>query len=301
MCPVDKAILVNADDPGLPGKGTLLLDRTQDMTTCGQLIKHVIPGIDFKFQAVIGIGKRLAKQKARLGQRLKRGQAKIKQPGQQHRKGLRLSIGPLRAIQQMRLAPLKRHAGIKRIERKLPRCEGIRVGRIGAECRPAVLPDNAGIARDHPAAPIEIGALQNTGAIAIGILGGQKHRVAMPERMRPIKRLGGQDILGVCGQTGVIQKGREIGAGESGIGDLIALQECPFDGLDHQMVMIRRSLGPVLLTQFAQYSHGHERRQSLRWRGRGEKSDVTIIKAHRIDRSGTGFCKVRLGDRRSDG
>ncbi len=76
----------------------------------------------------------------------------IDHQAQDQRQRLRLSVGTLCSINQMRPPAFQRQTGIERIERPLAWCVAVRALRISAEGGSAVLPENACVAGDNAAA-----------------------------------------------------------------------------------------------------------------------------------------------------
>ena len=102
------------------------------------------------------------------------GLAKVNQSGQQHGKGLGLSIRPLRTIRQSGHIAIKGDAGCQSVEGQFARCKCVDMLGGWAKGRAAILPDDPSIPRNDTAAPIKVNALQNTGGIA--------HRVNCPKK-----------------------------------------------------------------------------------------------------------------------
>src|SRR5579859_7674086 len=112
---------------------TLRRNSAHLMSTCSEFGEHVGAGVFFELQRIACIGESLAKQKARTGEGSERVHPVVDQPREDRGQRLRLTVGALRAEQQMWPAILQVHAGVERMERPLARLHRVVMPGIRAE------------------------------------------------------------------------------------------------------------------------------------------------------------------------
>src|SRR5271165_3053651 len=144
--------------------------------------------IRLELQAVAAVRECLAEKEAWAAQRAERILMVIEEAGQNHRQRLRLTVRSLRPIDQRRFSARKSEAWIERVERTLSRRDAVRMVGRQRERGAAILPENAGVADRHAAAPVEVGALQHACRAALAIDRAEEYGVAGAERRRPGKR-----------------------------------------------------------------------------------------------------------------
>lgn len=102
--------------------------------------------------------------------------------------------------------------------------------------RAAVLPDDAAVANDHAAAPVEICALKHacTAPLLVGCR--EEDRVTMLVSMRPFERPLVVDGLSFLLKPGWVKKAGRVAVGEIRVGDTLAIEERLFHGFNQKMV-----------------------------------------------------------------
>ena len=109
------------------------------------------------------------------------------------------------------------------------------------EGRAAVLPQDAGLADRHAAAPVEIEALQDAGASALPIDDAVEDSIAGPERLRPGKRPSHGDGSGRRREPIGVQPFLDRLGGEVRVGDGVAGEEGALHRLDAEVDVVGAS------------------------------------------------------------
>ena len=154
------AVCADADDACLPAQRAERWNGRNFVTALCKPCQHIRARVLLDLQAVAAVGEGLAQQKAWACERGSRIKPVVQQEAQDQRQRLRLSVGTLCSINQMRPPVFQRQTGIERIERPLARRIAVRATRISAKGGSAVLPENACVAGDNTAPPVEIDALK---------------------------------------------------------------------------------------------------------------------------------------------
>ena len=284
----------------MAGQGALCGNGADLVAPRLEVIEHGLSRVEFELQAVAAVRERLAEEKPGPREGGERIHAVIDQARQHRRERLRLPVRALRPVEQPRTAVPEIHAGIEGVERARSGAQPVDAARLHAEGRAAIVPEDAGIARDDAASPVEIDRLEQADAVAVPVGRPDEDGVAGLEDVRPGRRLAPIDASGQRVEMGGRQQPLDGDLGENGIGDeAVAVDEGELHRLDEEVVVVGAALRDGGQVEAVEDAHDLEGRQPLGRRTQADELPAAIGHAQRALVPGTAASEVVRRQRRA--